>query len=96
MWRQEQSECLKKEAEAIKTAHPEANLRAVLIEGDPREILPRYAKEQQAVAIVVGHRGHGALHRALLGSVSTHLSHHSDIPVTIVRHKEEKKEAKAQ
>ena len=93
-------------------------------------MLPRYAEEQGAIALVrppsaaaagacsarhcragppdsrltppaalpsppqvCGHRGHGMLHRAVLGSVSTHLTHHSKVPVVVIR-SEEKKAAK--
>ena len=42
------------------------------------------AREHAAVAIVAGARGRSAIARALLGSVSNGLVHHSDIPVLVV------------
>lgn len=59
----------------------------MLIEGDARDTLPVYAEQHQAVALVVGSRGKGAVSRALLGSVSTYLIHHSKTPVVVVHHK---------
>jgi nucleotide-binding universal stress UspA family protein len=43
------------------------------------------AEEQGCDVIVVGSRGHGAIRRALLGSVSTHLVQHAPCPVFVVR-----------
>ena len=47
--------------------------------------LPELAKEYKADQIVVGTHGRGFLGRTLLGSVSSYLSQHSEVPVTIVR-----------
>jgi nucleotide-binding universal stress UspA family protein len=52
--------------------------------GDPAEELERAAEDRGAGLIVVGRKGHGAMHRFLLGSVSTRLVHHSSIPVVVV------------
>lgn len=43
------------------------------------------AEELEAGLLVVGHRGYGAIRRALMGSVSTSLIHHAHCPVLVVR-----------
>ena len=48
------------------------------------EALARLAREQDAAAIVVGSRGHGALGRAVLGSVSSGVASHPPVPVLVV------------
>ena len=40
--------------------------------------------------VVVGSRGHGAIKRALLGSLSTYLAHHANANVIITRKKQSK------
>jgi nucleotide-binding universal stress UspA family protein len=43
------------------------------------------ATEWQADIVVLGTRGHGLLHRALVGSTSRHVLHHASMSVLIVR-----------
>jgi nucleotide-binding universal stress UspA family protein len=52
--------------------------------GDPAAELEQAAVEQQADLIVVGSQGHTVMHRLLLGSVSTRLTHHAQRPVMVV------------
>jgi nucleotide-binding universal stress UspA family protein len=54
-------------------------------EGDPADTLIDIAQEKDADLIAVGARGHSALRRFALGSVSAKLSHHSPTSVLIVR-----------
>jgi nucleotide-binding universal stress UspA family protein len=54
-------------------------------EGDPADTLIDIAHEQNADLIAVGARGHSALRRFALGSVSAKLSHHSPTSLLIVR-----------
>jgi nucleotide-binding universal stress UspA family protein len=54
-------------------------------EGDPAHTLIDVAERQKADLIAVGARGHGALRRFALGSVSSKLSHHSPTSLLIVR-----------
>lgn len=58
--------------------------KAHLVAGDPRDELILCAKTWNSSAIVIGSRGRGAIKRALLGSVSDYISHHSSIPVVII------------
>ncbi|WP_330455748.1 universal stress protein [Streptomyces sp. NBC_00820] len=58
-------------------------VRARLAHGNPAEILLRAA--EGADILVVGGRGRGGFVRALLGSVSHHVSLHASCPVVIVR-----------
>jgi nucleotide-binding universal stress UspA family protein len=52
--------------------------------GDPAAELEQAAAEQRADLIVVGSQGHTVVHRLLLGSVSTWLTHHAQRPVMVV------------
>lgn len=50
---------------------------SIIKPGSPAEIVLAVAEERDADLIVVGHRGHGAMKRLLLGSVSSKLAHHA-------------------
>ncbi len=56
--------------------------------GLPAKTLIEIAERYGCEAIIMGARGRGALHSALLGSVSLAVLHASRIPVTIVKHAE--------
>jgi nucleotide-binding universal stress UspA family protein len=58
-------------------------VRARLVQGNAVDVLLRAA--EGAEAIVVGSRGRGGFARALLGSVSQHVTQHAKCPVVIVR-----------
>ena len=53
-------------------------------EGDPADTLISVAEEEGADLIAVGARGHGALRRFALGSVSAKLSHNTPVSLLIV------------
>ncbi|CAI5949351.1 unnamed protein product [Closterium sp. NIES-65] len=53
--------------------------------GDARLSISEAAEQAKADAVVVGSRGHGALKRLVLGSVSEYCAHHCPMPVVIVR-----------
>ena len=61
-----------------------ATPEAFRAEHGAREALERLARERHAAAIVVGSRGHGALGRAVLGSVSSGVASHPPVPVLVV------------
>jgi nucleotide-binding universal stress UspA family protein len=68
---------------ALDGAAPPAGLTTRSLEGDPGHVLTGEAGP--ADLLVVGARGHGGFLGMLLGSVATHVAHHSDAPVVIVR-----------
>ncbi|TPX34668.1 hypothetical protein SmJEL517_g02702 [Synchytrium microbalum] len=49
------------------------------------ETICSYADELKPSMIVMGSRGLGVVHRMLLGSTSSYVSHHAGVPVLIVR-----------
>jgi nucleotide-binding universal stress UspA family protein len=62
-----------------------------VLQGPPAEAILRVAQGRQADLIVMGTRGRGGLTSLLLGSVSHHVLAHSDVPVMVVRAKEEER-----
>ena len=57
---------------------------ALLVQGSTPETIVREAERLDADLIVLGSHGHGAIRRALLGSVSEHVLHHADRPMLIL------------
>jgi len=53
--------------------------------GFPKEAISTYAKEWSADLIMVGSHGHGAVTRALLGSIAQAVLHGAHCPIEIVR-----------
>ncbi len=73
------------EAQSIVTASaPGVELEAVIVEHAPAEGLAELAKERDARLIVVGTRGEGPFHAALLGSTPHKLMQLADRPVLVV------------
>jgi nucleotide-binding universal stress UspA family protein len=60
------------------------NATAIQVQGATVETIVREAQRLQADIIVLGSHGHGALHRALLGSVSEGVLHHATCPLLIL------------
>lgn len=60
-------------------------IETVVESGSPGSTLCQVAEDRAADVVVVGSRGRGALKRALLGSVSSHLVHRAPCPVLVVR-----------
>lgn len=58
-------------------------IRQVVQEGAAAPVLIEESRE--ADLLVVGNRGHGGFTGMLLGSVSTHCTHHAVCPVVVVR-----------
>jgi nucleotide-binding universal stress UspA family protein len=61
------------------------NVQSEVVRGAPGPVLCEYAETVGADVIVVGSRGLGAIRRALLGSVSSHVVHNAPCPVLVVR-----------
>lgn len=57
---------------------------ALQVQGPTAETILREAERLRADVIVLGSHGHGALHRALLGSISEGVLHRANCPVLIV------------
>ncbi|XP_062576252.1 uncharacterized protein LOC134238149 [Saccostrea cucullata] len=64
--------------------------------GKPGEVIMKIAGEVNADTIVCGSRGHGKLRRTMLGVVSDYIVHHSEVPVTVCRHKPHNPEIRRQ
>lgn len=62
-----------------------ATVTPVAESGDIGPTLCAVAQERAVDVVVAGSRGHGAIRRALLGSVSTHLVNNAPCPVVILR-----------
>jgi len=62
-----------------------AEVSFLVWEGDPGESIVDAALAEGADMIVVGSRGHGAVGRFLIGSVSDHVVRHAQCPVMVVR-----------
>ena len=67
----------------------QAGVRVVthLLGGTVANTLERFALENKFDLVIVGARGHNAVKRFLMGSVSTHLVTNLDCPVMVVKEK---------
>lgn len=63
--------------------YPAVPVKALTEPGSPARTLVEVSSD--AILIIIGSRGHGALVGGLLGSVGQQLLHHADCPVMIVR-----------
>lgn len=70
---------------AIAQVAGDAEIDTRIVEGDAGRILVDEATQLGADAIVVGSQGKGAIKRALLGSVSSHVVNNAPCPVVVVR-----------
>ncbi len=73
---------LQEHADALRARGIEAT--GVQVQGATRETILHEAARLHADLIVIGSRGHGALRRALLGSISEGVLHHATCPVLVV------------
>jgi nucleotide-binding universal stress UspA family protein len=61
------------------------NVDTKMVTGDARYALCEAAEKMKVNLLVVGSRGHGAIRRAVMGSVSNYCAHHAKCPVLIVK-----------
>jgi nucleotide-binding universal stress UspA family protein len=59
--------------------------RRLIVEGYPAEEIIKVSETEKVDMIVIGSRGHGAIGRFLVGSVSDRVVHHASCSVTVVR-----------
>ena len=59
--------------------------RGEVLEGNPVDEILSFADNSRADLIVMGSRGHGALAVALLGSVSSGVVQHANLPVLVAK-----------
>ncbi|KAL8262189.1 hypothetical protein R6Q59_026238 [Mikania micrantha] len=56
-----------------------------IVEGDPRNVLCDAVERHHATILAVGNHGHGAIKRAVLGSVSDYVTHHAHCTVMVLK-----------
>lgn len=56
----------------------------LIVDGEAASAICEIAADRDVDAIIIGSRGHGAVRRALLGSVSTYVAAHAPCPVIVV------------
>ncbi len=71
--------------DALTASAPDATIERRIEVGEPGQTLCRLAGELDVDVIVVGSRGRGAIKRALLGSISSHVVHNAPCPVLVIR-----------
>jgi nucleotide-binding universal stress UspA family protein len=59
--------------------------REMIVKGSPVDVILKVARAERADCIVMGTVGMSAVERALMGSVSSKVSHHATCPVLLVR-----------
>ncbi|MFF7240558.1 universal stress protein [Streptomyces collinus] len=79
----EARQLMRQELTDVLGAETAGAVRTHVVHGNAADVLLRSA--EGAEAVVVGSRGRGGFARALLGSVSQHVSQHAACPVVIVR-----------
>jgi nucleotide-binding universal stress UspA family protein len=78
-----EAERIFKDAKAV--ADPAVSVDAVMLSGAPAEAIADAASAGRVWGVVIGAKGHSAVSRVLLGSVTDRLVHISTKPVLVVR-----------
>lgn len=84
-WGAANQEALEALARTVAVLDTGATVEQLVENGDIGPTLCAVADERACDVVVASSRGHGAIRRALLGSVSTHLVNHAPCPVMVVR-----------
>jgi nucleotide-binding universal stress UspA family protein len=71
------------------TKAPELNITKKMLEGRPANRIVDEAKEGDFDLIVMGSHGLGGLDRIILGSVSSEVSYSSEVPVMLIKQKDD-------
>jgi nucleotide-binding universal stress UspA family protein len=71
---------------ALERVPQDVSVTSVIKHAPAKIALLKQIGEGQHDVVVMGSRGRGAVRAALLGSVSHHVLHHSDVPVLITHH----------
>ncbi|GAA5796953.1 hypothetical protein HPULCUR_002331 [Helicostylum pulchrum] len=61
------------------------NIQSEILRGDPKESVIDYCRIAKPKFLITGSRGLGAIKRAVMGSVSSHLAKHCPCPVLVVK-----------
>ncbi|KAJ4968662.1 hypothetical protein NE237_015363 [Protea cynaroides] len=72
-------------AKEICTSKSMNDVLVEIVDGDSRVVLCEAVEKHNASILVVGSHGHGAIKRAVLGSVSDYCTHHAHCSVMIVK-----------
>lgn len=80
---------VKEKLQAIELALPEDRVRRLLHAGDPIDVIPWMAQQEQCDLIVMGTHGRSGLMHLLLGSVTEHVLRHARCPVLTIRDRAE-------
>jgi nucleotide-binding universal stress UspA family protein len=71
-------------AEDLLRAHGVA-VRALLVSGEPQQVIVQQAAELQPDLIAMATHGHGWAKRVVLGSVADHVRHNTDVPLLLLK-----------
>ncbi len=80
----EQSELAERLREAADRVPDDLSVTTQLLDGDPARALLKLAREHDHDVIIMGSRGRGRVTAAILGSVSNHVMHDSEVPVIVI------------
>jgi nucleotide-binding universal stress UspA family protein len=74
----------REQAEAVQRIPPDVGVTTLVAYGNPATCILQRAREGHHDLIVLGSRGHGRVHDALVGCVSRKVLHASPVPVLII------------